>query len=109
MECRLQTSAVLARVCGCSQNFAAVEEVLSAKALKPESYLPEKVGSGSRLELSEAPATGDSLGPPHRQRSHTCAKVEDAVCRVKRQLVDQLDTCRVSPMPTTARSRADAE
>jgi hypothetical protein len=46
----------LARVCGCCEDFAAVEEVLSAKALKPESYVPEKVGSGRRFELSEAPA-----------------------------------------------------
>jgi hypothetical protein len=52
----VQTSAVLARVCGCYEDFAAVEEVLSAKALEPESYVPEKVGSGRRFELCEAPA-----------------------------------------------------
>lgn len=47
---------MLARVCGCYEDFAAVEEVLSGKALKPESYVPEKVGSGSRFESCEAPA-----------------------------------------------------
>ena len=56
MKCRAQTSAVLARVCCCYENFAAVKEGLSAKALKPESHVPEKVGSGRRFELSEAPA-----------------------------------------------------
>jgi hypothetical protein len=30
-----------------------------------------------------------------QQGSHTCAKVEDPCGRVKRQLVDQLDACRV--------------
>jgi hypothetical protein len=57
VECRLHTSAVLARVCCCYENFAAVDEVLSGKALKTESYVPEKVGSGRRFELSEAPAS----------------------------------------------------
>ena len=56
MECRLHPPAVLARVCCCYQNFAAVDEVLSRKALKTESYVPEKVGSDRRFELSEAPA-----------------------------------------------------
>ena len=55
MECRLHIS-VLARVCGCSEDFPAVDEVLWAKALKTASHVPEKVGSGSRFWLREAPA-----------------------------------------------------
>jgi hypothetical protein len=57
VEYRVHTSVVLARVCCCYEDFAAVDEVLSGKALKTESYVPEKVGSGRRFELSEAPAS----------------------------------------------------
>jgi hypothetical protein len=43
-------------VCGCNEDFPAVDEVLSAKVLKTSWHIPVKVDSGSRFELCEAPA-----------------------------------------------------
>ena len=47
---------MLGRVCSCNEDFPTVDEVLWAKVLKTASHVPEKVGSGSRFWLREAPA-----------------------------------------------------
>jgi hypothetical protein len=56
VECRVHGSAVFARVCGSNEDFPAVDEVFWAQVRKTSSHVPEKVGSGSRFELCEAPA-----------------------------------------------------